>query len=268
MEQEQEQQEVTTPETESGGLDTLLSGETNIESSSEPKTEEGIDPSVEQESEEDGSTPIEEGERPEWLPEKFKTADDMAEAYKHLESKFGSFTGAPEKYEVTKPEGIDFEFYENSEFGIDKFQDMAKEMNLDQEGFDKVMNFYINSESQRASMEMKAREDSVYEVFGGVDAAQKEIPKISARVKGALGAEGIDVYKDAASGSATAAASAIKLAGMLINKLDGEYTPTKHTPQATMSRKELASALLTPEYAKDPEYKAHIDAEYKRVYNL
>lgn len=251
--------------TESGGLSNLLSGEINTEIPSDSNTD--VDTPTQEN--EDGVSPPQEGDRPEWLPEKFKDATAMAEAYKNLESKFGNFTGAPETYEITKPEGVDFEFYENSEFGVNQFQDMAKEMGLDQSGFNKVMEFYINSESQRAGMEMKAREDSVYEVFGGQEKATKEIPQISARVKGSIGEEGMKVYQDAASGSPTAAASAIKLAGMLINKFDGEYTPTKHAPQdSSMSKKELAGALLTPEYAKDPEYKARIDAEYKRAYNL
>ncbi len=50
-----------------------------------------------------------EGDAPEWFKgSKYKTVSAQAEAYNELESKFGSFTGAPKegKYEI---EGADFE---------------------------------------------------------------------------------------------------------------------------------------------------------------
>lgn len=53
----------------------------------------------------DDETQIE-GERPEWLPEKYKTAADLAKAYKALQDKLGQ---APSEYEV-KSQNLDAEF--------------------------------------------------------------------------------------------------------------------------------------------------------------
>lgn len=235
-----------TPE---GGLDNLLSGSEQVNT---PEGEE--------------QTPVD-GERPEWLPEKFKSPEAMAEAYKNLESKFGGFSGAPEDYEVTVPEGVDFQFYEGSDFGVDKFKEFAKESNMSQETFSKAMDFYVQSRVYDAMVEQKSREDSVYEVFGGKEAATKEIPQISARVKGALGEDGMKVYQDAASGSHTAAASAIKLAGMLINKLDGEHTQAHvATPTPEVSRDELREMMKDPRYKTSQEFRDKVDAGYRKLF--
>lgn len=255
------------PEQSGSGFNLLLSGE---EVNTDTPTEDNTDtPTDDTTTDEESST--DEGERPEWLPEKFKSAESMAEAYKQLESRFGGFTGAPEgDYEVSTPEGVDFQFYEDSEFGVGKFKEFAKEANMSQETFGKAMEFYINSRAYDAMVEQQQREDGVYEAFGGKDEAIKQIPQISARLKGTLGEEGMKVYQDAASGSHTAAASAIKLAGMLMNKLDGEFTPPTQTGSkvSSMSKSELSKALTTEEYKRDPEYKAMIDAEYKKAYGF
>ena len=53
----------------------------------------------------------EEGEKPEWLKDKYKSVEDQAKAYAELEKKFGGFTGSPEgDYEMKVPEGISGEF--------------------------------------------------------------------------------------------------------------------------------------------------------------
>lgn len=54
------------------------------------------------------------GERPEWLPEKFKSAEDMAEAYANLESKLGSNNQEETEEEVTEEEYTEEEVNEAS----------------------------------------------------------------------------------------------------------------------------------------------------------
>lgn len=48
-----------------------------------------------------------EGEPPEWFKaDKYKTVSEQAKAYTELESKFGSFTGAPEDYALELSESL------------------------------------------------------------------------------------------------------------------------------------------------------------------
>lgn len=72
------------------------------------------------------------GDRPDWLPEKYKSASDVAKAYKELEKKFGT---APEKYDWSKGEGWVDEDYQ-------PFHDLeafAKSKHVPQDVFDKVL---------------------------------------------------------------------------------------------------------------------------------
>ena len=56
------------------------------------------------------------GDRPEWLPEKFANAEDLAKAYGELETKFSSDETPPEAQtqdEVEKATGLNLDNYYN-----------------------------------------------------------------------------------------------------------------------------------------------------------
>jgi hypothetical protein len=100
-----------------------------------------------------------EGERPEWLPDKYKSAEDVAKAYKELEKKFGT---APDEYDWSKGESwIDVEY--------EPFQvlaDVAKTKNIPQDFMDVVLEsvgkyldeFSINIEEEKAQLGENAQE--------------------------------------------------------------------------------------------------------------
>lgn len=77
--------------------------------------------------------------RPDYLQEKFKTAEEQARAYNDLSKKFGEFKGAPEAYDLTKlPEHLNRE----SPL-ITKMAERFKAMNLSQEGFESVVKDFV-----------------------------------------------------------------------------------------------------------------------------
>jgi hypothetical protein len=86
-----------------------------------------------------------EGEAPEWFKgEKYATVADQAKAYKELEGKFGSFTGAPEEYTVElreelKEKGLDID---GEDPLLQKAMEWAKTAGMDQEGFNEIVNLY------------------------------------------------------------------------------------------------------------------------------
>jgi hypothetical protein len=110
-----------------------------------------------------------EGEAPEWLKPKYQSVADQAKAYTALESRFGSFTGAPEAYEVPGaeyfmkdidlPEGVDFNLDESDPL-LASFSELAKEMNLSQDGYNKMVGLYIKQQvnDYGAQMEEKANQ--------------------------------------------------------------------------------------------------------------
>lgn len=83
-----------------------------------------------------------EPEAPEWLmKDKFKTAEDQAKAYKELSSKLGKFWGAPsEGYKVDGMDGIDA-----NDPLIASLTPALKEMGLSQDGFQNLVNQYMNA---------------------------------------------------------------------------------------------------------------------------
>lgn len=70
------------------------------------------------------------GDRPGWLPEKFKKASDMAKSYEALEKKFNI---APDKYDFTKAEWLDPDYEP-----VQELAEFAKSKHVSQEVMDKM----------------------------------------------------------------------------------------------------------------------------------
>lgn len=79
--------------------------------------------------------------------DKYASISDQAKAYKDLETRFGSFTGAPDEYKINLSDEI-------KELGVEIAEDdplleeafkFAKENQMNQDGFDNMMNLYALS---------------------------------------------------------------------------------------------------------------------------
>jgi hypothetical protein len=122
-------------------------------------------------------------QRPDWLPEKFKSAEQMAEAYASLESKLGSNEQTQETTEETTPEvtreaeasevkqvldkaGVDFDALQ-SEYNAQGEVSADSYTKLEEAGFSKdLVDSYIKGqESLNANYEK-----AVYDTAGGQDA--------------------------------------------------------------------------------------------------
>lgn len=76
-------------------------------------------------------------ERPAWLPEKFKTPEELSKSYDELQKTLREKGKvAPEKYEVE--EGVDFNTEDEM---FTQFQEFAKENNMSNEVFNKTLKF-------------------------------------------------------------------------------------------------------------------------------
>lgn len=93
-------------------------------------------------------------ERPNWLPEKFKTGEDLGKSYQELEKKLGAHAGAPENYEMTVSEGLE-DYAIDSENSLAKgFFDVLKENGVNQKTADALMN--LHAEQAKADDEVIA----------------------------------------------------------------------------------------------------------------
>ncbi len=108
----------------------------------------------EQPQEQANETPVENqvNEQPDWLQSKYladgKTQEEsiaeQAKGYNELSKKFGSFTGAPDEYQVAfndelKEAGIELN---SDDPMIEAATQFAKDSGMNQEGFDQMMNLY------------------------------------------------------------------------------------------------------------------------------
>src|SRR6185437_5786159 len=82
------------------------------------------------------------GEKPDFFKsDKYTSVAEQARAYTELEKKFGGFSGAPEKYELTLEEDIKNSIELNAEDPLLKtFSDIAKSANMTQDTYNKIMN--------------------------------------------------------------------------------------------------------------------------------
>lgn len=220
-------------------------------------------------------------QRPDWLPEKFKSAEQMAEAYASLESKLGSNEQAQETTEETTPEvtreaeasevkqvldkaGVDFnalqsEYTEQGEVSADSY---AK---LEEAGFSKdLVDSYIKGqESLNANYEK-----AVYDTAGGQDAYGELIRwagdnlqqgEIAAFDK-AVSSGDVDMVKMAVSGLQTKYQAAEGTDPTLLS----EGQSSNSTGGVFNSWAEVTAAMNDTRYESDVAYRQKLSAKLGR----
>ena len=242
----------------SGSL--LDSGESNHE---ETETNQGISNS-EVGNESGEILQEEEVARPEWLPEEFESADALLESHNSLKEKMGVFQGAPEEYQLKGYEN--FSFHEGTDNDVAGFMVMAKEMGINQEGFDKLVDYYVAGESQRAVIEAETRKNTAHEMLGGDKVAGERIKSIAAKAQTSMSADQYNLFKDATSGSHSSGGSAILLVESL---LKGETKPLGNntsTAAPKLTEGQIREMMKDPKYGKDKEYNAKVAKAFAELY--
>lgn len=217
-------------------------------------------------------------ERPEWLPEKFKTPEDMASAYQNLEKKLGG--GQQEEETVSQNEqskesetneqpsgsevqkaveaaGVDFnslqnEYSEHGELSEDAYAKLADA------GFPQdLVNSWIKGQEALAG----DYQSSVQNIVGGADAYNEMITWASdnlseteiAAYDRAVGSGDLDMVKLAVSGLQSKYQTAegsdpALIAGQSVSSSGGNYS----------SWAEVTTAMRDPRYARDPAYRQSV----------
>lgn len=200
------------------------------------------------------------GDKPDFMLDKYENLSEQAKAYNELQSKFGSFTGSPESYEVA----IDDELKEQG-FELDKDDpliesafEMAKDMNMSQDGFNKMMNMYgmVRVAEQTALEEYKATE---MKALGPT--ANTRVQNLDSWAKSKLPADLYEGFQDLAH----SASSVQALERLVAMTRSAPMTPEgEGSPTAAISQTELHAM----QFAKD-EYggrKINSDPDYRRRY--
>lgn len=260
----------------------------NTHAEADPESQEHIDAMVAKADELEANNNPDKEVRPDWLPEKFKNVEQMAEAYAHLEKKQGSgnedegiSTGDVGEGEKSEPEtadtnteatevkqavenaGVDFdslqsEYDEKGEIGEEAYKKLADA------GFPQDL---VNSWIQGQEALANNYQNSIYESVGGKE-AYSEMTKwagenlseseVSAFDR-AVGSGDIDMVKLAVTGLQTKYQSAEGTDPSLVGGQSSNSTGGNYGSWA-----EVTQAMSDPRYNNDPAYRQSVSAKLDR----
>ena len=214
------------------------------------------------------------GERPEWLPEKFNSAEDMAKAYASLEQKMGSGEQEEEYTEEVEEELVDEEelpdggdveeVLDNAGLDFDVFQQEYNELGelseeayevLEEAGFPRsLVDNYIQGQEALNSVNTEA----MYDVVGG----ESNYEQMTAWASENMSEGDIDAF------NASIETGDPDLMRFAIQGLEARYrSEVGNEPQLIQgdnapvsggkfdSAAELTAAMRDPRYAKDSAYR-------------
>ena len=209
------------------------------------------------------------GDVPEWFKaDKYKTVADQAKAYKDLESKFGTFTGAPDEYaDVTLNENL-------AEMGIEidkedglyqEAMKFAKESNMNQEGFDKIVNLYAMEKAAEQQAFTDYREEQLKAL--GTN-GETRINNLNAWANANLSPEMVEGLQEMAT-----SASAIQTIEHLIAKSrPAAVSPGGAQPVGGITESELREMQFAKDehggrkIQSDPDHRAKYEAAMNQFY--
>lgn len=199
------------------------------------------------------------GERPEWLKDKYKTAADQAKAYNELDKKLGNFKGAPEEYDTSIPDMPDFQF-EQGDPMLDDFLKLAKESNASQEFVTKALAHYVKSQQFYSP----DPEQEIQKI--GVN-AKAEISQLSEWASQRLDKNEMEVFK----GMVTTAESfkvlqKLRRAATSQPEVSVDRKTAVNNGMAQISERQLNEMIADPRFSTDPLYRKEVEAHAQRIW--
>lgn len=193
------------------------------------------------------------------------SAYEQAKAYGELQGRFGSFTGAPDEYTVNLSESIVEQGFEldNENPLYDEIVSFAKESNMNQEGFDKMVELFAVSELS----EEQAHEQMLQEEMASLgENATARLDNIGKWAQANLAPDMIEGFN-----SLAMSADAVKTIETLISMtraapMDAQAPAAP--PADMMKLKEMQFALDdngNRKMATDPEYRKMVQDMYNRA---
>lgn len=231
----------------------------------------------------DGATPPTDDnkteDRPGWLPEKFKSPEDMAKAYAELESKLGNKAAANPPADGTETPPVDDQAKAADELqskGLnlaDFSSEFAEKGELSPESYDKlekagyprnIVDQYIDGQKARAAL----YESEVKSVAGGSDQFNNMVEWAKANLSTAE----INAY-NAAIDSGNAEQAKLAVAGVYQKfsvarpaepTLFKGATASASTGDVYESIAQMQKDMASPEYKADPAFRSKVQAKLAR----
>ena len=209
------------------------------------------------------------GEKPDWFKsDKYKSVADQAKAYTSLESRFGSFVGAPPegKYEFKAPDDLPGVQLQSDHPMLAQFGEWAKKSQLSQAGYNELMGMFAHYELSQipkvADIKAKLGPEADTRINGVVNWA-----------KANLDAEGNALIREATKGAN--AAAVFQTIDKMIAKTGARPMPRTGDDAANVSgggltavqemhgKRDANGKLLVD---SDPKYRAKVDQAYRDYY--
>jgi len=195
------------------------------------------------------------GDRPEWFKDKYKSVADQAKAYADLEKRFGGFTGAPESYELTLPEGVEGQF-DMEDPRLAAFQEAARESNMSQETFTKFLHQYIEGEVAGETINVEA------ELKALGPNAQSRLASLRDWGKANLDDAQFQAMRVLAS-----TAEGVGVLEAMISKTREAKMPTGNEVVKTgPSEQELQEMVADPRYQSSAAYRKEVERKFEEFY--
>jgi hypothetical protein len=204
-----------------------------------------------------------EEDRPDWLPEKFNSAEDMAKAYGELERRQGnqSKEEAPstdEAREAVEAAGVDFDALSSEYADNGQLSDQSYD-NLEKAGIPRhIVNSYIDA----TQVQVEVAQAKVYESVGGEDAYGSMVSWAGENLSEAE----IDAYNTAVNSNDMASVD------LAVNGLKARYVASEGSEPSRQveggvsgnsggtyrSMAELMTDMNSPQYKNDPAFRADV----------
>jgi hypothetical protein len=223
---------------------------------------EGVAPDAE-------ATGVETNDRPEWLPEKFKTPEDLVTSYSALEGKLGKGEeelkkALAEEFEASKyenrPESAgDYTLPEGTEDladdpNIDWWSKLAWEKGMSQEEFEQGLSQFIGEGPDLEAEAAKLGDNAEARIEAVALWAKKTVPEDFSDEVIRLGetAEGIQLLE------------------FLMGEMQGQSVSSEETATTGLSKGELESMMKDPRYwnnvQRDAEFVKQVDEGFAKLY--
>jgi hypothetical protein len=199
-------------------------------------------------------------ERPEWLQDRYLQGDrgveeaikEQAKGYNELRQKLGGFTGAPEAYEFSLPEGIDGEI--DSELpAYNQFLEVAKSANMSNETAQELFNIFVGYQKSIVD-EIDGDIQQQKQMLG--PQADQRLSTLAAWAGNNLTEEQNDVFA-----SMLTTAAGVEVMEAIINKSRStQMHKTGETAQApSFTKEDLARIIQTDDrYHNDPQFRKEV----------
>lgn len=216
------------------------------------------------------------GAAPEWFNSaKYKSVAEQAKAYPELEKRFGSFTGAPESYEVPEasvfaenidlPEGVDFNLDKDDPL-LQSFSAAAKDMGINQDGFNKLVGLYIQQQVNDYAATMTTAADQKKMLGDNADERLNNIAR--------WGAANMDEDMFGKLTESLTTAAAVEAVEYLIGKTRNSSLPNPAdvTPRPAVTKADYDEAMAAKGengellFFTDPVYRAKVEKMGKQVF--